>query len=128
MASQFTPVVNYIFRLPRFPVVFDSGDKLFAAKSKAQLERWIEKLAIQDDRRRDIIDATGEGFAYYPRIQAITPSIGIRKWKKLQIIDLYDSRRPPESPVMRRTSIGSRTLEDIVYEAVKLLQEGRGIK
>jgi hypothetical protein len=117
--------VNYIFRLPRFPVVLDSGEKLFPAKSKAQLERWIGKLAIKDERRRDIIDANGEGFAYYPKLQTITPHIGIRKWKKLQIIDLYDSRRPPETPVMRRTSLGSRTLEDIVYETVELLQEGR---
>ena len=117
--------MNYIFRLPRFPVVLDSGEKLFPAKSKAQLERWIEKLAIKDERRRDIIDASGEGFAYYPKIQTVTPHIGIRKWKKLQIIDLYDSRRLPESPVMKRTSLGSRTLEDIVYETVELLQEGR---
>ena len=109
-------------------MVLDSGDELFPAKSKAQLEKWIEKLAIKDDRRRDIIDASGEGFTYYPKIQAITPSIGIRKWKKLQIIDLYDSRRPPESPVMKRTSLGSRTLEDIVCEAVELLQEGRKSK
>ena len=117
--------MNYIFRLPRFPVVLDSGEKLFPAKSKTQLEIWIEKLAIKDDRRRDIIDASGEGFAYYPKIETITPHIGIRKWKKLQIVDLYDSRRTTESPVMRRTSLGSRTLEDIVSEAVELLQEGR---
>ena len=117
--------MNYIFRLPRFPVVLDSGEKLFPAKSKAQLERWIEKLEVKDDRRRDVIDASGECFAYYPKIQTITPHMGIRKWKKLQIIDLYDSRRTPESPAMRRTSLGSRTLEDIVYEAVELLQEGR---
>ncbi len=120
--------MNYIFRIPRFPVVLDSGEKLFPANSKAQLENRIEKLAIKDDRKRDIIDANGEGFAYYPKIQAVTPNIGIRKWKKLQIIDLYDSRRPPESPVMKRTSLGSRTLEDIVYEAVELLKESRRSK
>ena len=77
--------MNYIFRLPRFPVVLDSGNRLFPAKSKAQLERWIEKLEIKDDRKRDIVDSSGEGFAYYPKIKTITPSIGIRKWKKLQI-------------------------------------------
>ena len=115
--------MNNIFRLPRFPVVFDSGEKLLPAKSKAQLERWIENLAIKDDRKRDIIDANGEGFAYYPKIHTITPHIGIRKWKKLQIIDLHDSRRTPESPVMRRTSLGNRTLEDIVWETVELLQQ-----
>jgi hypothetical protein len=115
--------VNYIFRLPRFPVIFDSGEVLFPAKSKAQLERWIERSEITDDTKRDIIDSNGEGFSYYPKITTITPSIGVRKWKKLQIIDLYDSRRLPEYPMMKRTSLGNRTLEDIVQEVVGLLQQ-----
>ena len=117
--------MNNIFRLPRFPVVFDSGEKLLPAKSKAQLERWIENLAIKHDRKRDIIDANGEGFAYYPKIHTITPHIGIRKWKKLQIIDLYDARRSENTPAMRRTSLGSRRLEDIVYDAVELLHQSQ---
>ena len=115
--------MNYIFRLPIFPVILDSGERLFPAKSKVQLERWIEKLEIKDESKRDIIDSNGEGFSYYPKIATITPSIGIRRWKKLQIIDLYDSRRPAENPAMKRTSLGSRTLEDIVFETVELLQQ-----
>ena len=104
-------------------MILDSGERLFPARSKAQLERWIEKLEINDETKRHIIDSNGEGFSYYPKITTITPSIGIRKWKKLQIIDLYDSRRPPESPMMRRASLGSRTLEDIVHETIELLQQ-----
>jgi len=120
--------VNYIFRLPRFPVILDSGEILFPAKSKAQLERWIEKLEINDEKKRDIIDSSGEGFAYYPKIATITPSIGIRKWRKLQLIDLYDSRRRAANPGIRRTSLGSRTVEDIVREIVELLQQSYRIK
>jgi len=116
--------VNYIFRLPRFPVILDSGERLLPAKSKAQLERWIEKLEIKDESKTDIVDIKGEGFSYYPKLAAITPSIGIRRWKKLQLIDLYDSRRPTGSPAIQRTSLGSRTLENIVYEIVELLQQG----
>jgi len=119
--------VNYIFRLPNFPVILDAGQRLLAAKSKAQLERLIEKLEIKDESRRDIVDINGEGFSYYPKLTAITPSIGIRRWKKLQLIDLYDSRRPTGSPAMRRTSLGNRTLEDIVYEVVELLQKSAKI-
>jgi len=120
--------VNYIFRLPRFPVILDSGDKLVSAKSKAQLERWVEKLEIKDEVKRDIIDSNGEGFAYYPKITAIAPNIRIRRWKKLQIINLYDSRRPTGSPAMRRSSLSSRTLEDIVFETVELLQLSTKVK
>ena len=120
--------MNYIFRLPRFPVILDSGERLLPAKSKAQLERCIEEMEIKDERKRDIIDSNGEGFSYYPKITTIAPSIGIKKWKKLQIIDLYDSRRQPENPVMRRVSLGSRTLEDIVCETVELLRQNHKIK
>lgn len=113
--------MNYIFRLPRFPVILDSGERLLPAKSKVQLERSIEKLGIKDERKRDIIDANGEGFSYYPKDEMIAPSIEIRRWKKLQILDLYDSRRPQGSPIMKRTSLGNRRLENIVLEAVELL-------
>ena len=120
--------MNYVFRLPKFPVIFDSGERLFPARSKAQLERWIEKVEITDDTKRDIIDSNGEGFSYYPKINAITPSIGMRRWKKLPILDLYDSHRLPESQLIRRTSLGSRTLKDIVEEVVELLQQSPNAK
>ena len=104
-------------------MILDSGERLVSAKSKAQLERWIEKLEITDEGRRDIIDSNGEGFAYYPKLTTVTPSIGVRRWKKLQIIDLYDLRRPTGSSAMKRASLSSRTLEDIVFETVELLQQ-----
>lgn len=85
-------------------------------------------MEIKDEVKRDIIDSNGEGFAYYPKLTAITPSIGIRRWKKLQIIDLYDLRRPMGSPAMKRAALGSRTLEDIVFDAVELLQQRAKVK
>ena len=116
-------VVNFVFRLPRFPVLFDSGESLIAARSKAELAKAIHRLNIADDAKRNIIDLNGEGFAYYPKITTVTPNIGIRKWNKLQIIELYDARRRPEYPAMRRTSLGNRKLEEIVREAVELVLE-----
>jgi len=114
-------VVNFIFRLPRFPVLFDAGERLLTARSKTELAKAIQRLNIEDEARRDIIDLNGEGFAYYPKITTVTPSVGIRRWTKLQIIELYDARRRPEVPAMRRASLGNRKLEEIVSEAVELL-------
>lgn len=113
--------MNYIFRLPRFPVILDTREKLVFARSKAQLESRIAKLDIPDESKRDIIDSNAEGFAFYPKIMTVSPSIGIRRWNKRQIIELFNARRPADHPEMRSTSLGSRSLESIVAEAVELL-------
>lgn len=113
--------MNYIFRMPKFPVLVDVGDQLIWAKSRVQLERKLSRLSFEGDEGRHVIDATAEGFVFYPKMPAIAPSITIRRWKKQQIIDLYNARRAPGTPELSSASLGSRALQRIVLEAVELL-------
>jgi len=113
--------MNYIFRLPKFPVLLDAGDSLVFARSRAQLDTRVSKLVFADNSQRDIIDARAEGFALYPEKMLVAPNISVRRWTKMQIIELYNAKRKPGSPELRSTSIGNRSLEQIVSEAVELL-------
>jgi hypothetical protein len=113
--------MDFLFRLPKFPVVLDTGELLIHAKTRAQLETKLAKIAFAGEEKRDIIDSKAEGFALYPKPMLVTPSISIRRWTKLQIIDLYNSKRKPGAPELRSTSLGNRSLEKIVSEVVELL-------
>jgi hypothetical protein len=113
--------MDYLFRLPKFPVLLDTGEALIVAKSRAQLESKLSKITFVDNVKRDIIDSKAEGSPLYPEKMFISPRIGIRRWTKMQIINLYNAKRKPGAPELRTASLGSRSLERIVSEAVELL-------
>lgn len=115
--------MQFAFRSPKFPLLFDAGSTLLFARSKAQLATRVSKLELTSKERREIIDATGEGFCMYAGSMNVAPSIAMRRWTKTKIIDLYNSRRSPGAPEMRSTSLGSRSLAQIVSEAVELLAQ-----
>ncbi|MFZ5544309.1 MAG: hypothetical protein ACOZJZ_12185 [Pseudomonadota bacterium] len=110
----------YVFRLPKFPVLVDIGDRLLAARTRAQLDSKLGRLELPDEQARAIIDANAQRFMFHPATKIIAPCVGMR-WTKQQIIDRYNRRREPGSPAMRSASLGSRTLQHVVAEAVELL-------
>jgi hypothetical protein len=113
--------MNFILRLPKFPVLLDAGDSLVLARSRSQFEAKVSKLTFADNTKRDIIDANAEGFSLYAEKMFVTPNISAHRWTKIRIIELYNSRRKPGTPELRSTSLGNRSLEKIVSEAVELL-------
>jgi len=113
--------MDFIFRLPRFPVILDTGDVLIHANSKSQLVSKVAKIKFTDNGTKDIIDAQAVGFTLYPEKMFVAPAIVNRRWTKLQIIELYNAKKKAGAPELRITSLGSRSLESIVGEAVKLL-------
>jgi hypothetical protein len=117
--------VDYLLRLPKFPVLLDAGDSLVLARSRAQLESKVSKLVFSDNAKRDIIDSHAEGFSLYPEKMFVAPNISARRWTKMRIIELYNSKRKPDSPELRSTSLGSRSLEQVVSEAVELLSKSQ---
>lgn len=121
--------MQFVFRSPKFPLLLDTGSSLIFARSKAQLTTRVAKLSLPADELREIVDASGEGFCMYPETMIVAPSITARKWTKMKIIDLYNSRRTSGAPELRATSLGNRSLSQVVSEAVDLLaQQTAGIK
>ena len=115
--------MQFVFRSPKFPLLFDTGTSLVFVRSKAQLATRVAKLTLPANERREIIDATGEGFCMYPETMIVAPSVSARKWTKMKIIALYNTRRPSEAPELRATSLANRSLAQVVSEAVELLAQ-----
>jgi hypothetical protein len=115
--------MKYLFRLPKFPVLLDAGAQLVHARSKAQFEARISQLGFTGEESRNIIDSKAEGFALYPKSMIVAPHIGMRRWTKANIIDLYNNRRSPGQPELAKTSLGNRSLEQVVKEVGQLLAQ-----
>ena len=113
--------MDFIFRLPRFPVILDVGETLIHASSKAQLVSKVAKIRLSDNGKKDIIDAKADGFILYPEKMFVAPAITSRRWTKLQIIELYNTKKSACAPELRTTSLGSRSPESIVGEVIELL-------
>lgn len=113
--------MDFIFRLPRFPVILDTGEALIHANSKSQLVSKVAKIKFADNGKKDIIDAQADCFSLYPEKMFVAPAITNRRWTKLQVIELYNTKKTAGASELRTTSLGNRSLESIVSEVVELL-------
>ena len=116
--------ISYWPRRPRFPVIIDTGRKVFGARTSAQCSKLIERAAIPEGEMAiPIIDASAEGFAYYPNNKVVSVLAVKKRWTKSEIIEVYNSRRRPGLPEYAPRSLGNRPVERIVFEIVHLLNE-----
>jgi hypothetical protein len=119
--------VQYAFRRPRFPIVCAVGDELISAGSPAAFQRQVERVELQGDEVLDVVDARGEGWAFYVNLMLLSPLTLKRKWAKSAVIRLFN-----ESENARRlgvaypeASISGKTLTHIITEVAALAAYGK---
>lgn len=116
--------VRYWPRRPRFPVIIDTGAQIVGARTGADCSKKIQRLIIPvGEITIPVIDSSGQGFAYYPDSMVVSPVAVKMRWKKSEIIDIYNSRKPAGSPAYRPGSLSNKPVERIVSEIVELLSE-----
>ena len=111
--------IRYFFRMPRFPLLLDTGIELIALHGADECEARLPPLALTGDPR-PVIDAEAEGFAFYPDLETITPLTLKKDWTKAEIVALYDARKRPGAPAYMR-SLPNRKLVDVVADIVALV-------
>jgi hypothetical protein len=111
--------IRYFFRMPRFPLLLDTGAELIALHSVEECEARLPPLALTGDPRT-LVDARAEGFAFYPELETITPLTLKKDWSKAEIIALYHARKGPGAPAYTR-SLPNRRLGDVVSDVVALV-------
>jgi hypothetical protein len=111
--------ITYFFRMPRFPLLLDTGIELIALHGADECEARLPPLALTGDPR-PVIDAWAEGFAFYPDLETITPLTLKKDWTKAEIVALYHARKRPGAPAYTR-SLPNRKLVDVVSDIVALV-------
>jgi len=82
--------VQYAFRRPGFPIVCAVGSELISAGSTASFQRQVERLDLPDDKVLDIVDATGEGWAFHVKLMIVSPLTLKKRWTKSAVIRLFN--------------------------------------
>ena len=115
--------IRYVFRRPRFPIVCAVADELVSAGSPAAFQRQIERLELECDAVLDIVDATGEGWAFHAELMVVSPLTLKKRWRKLAVIRLFN-----ESQNARRiggtypeTALSGRPLARIIADVAALV-------
>lgn len=78
------------------------GNELLPARSPAAFQRHIERVDLQGAKVIDIVDATGEGWAFHADLMIVSPLTLKKRWKKVEVIRLAllapAAERPIRSP------------------------------
>lgn len=114
--------VRYAFRRPRFPIVCAVGSELISAGSTASFQRQIERLDLPDDKVLDIVDATGEGWAFHVELMIVSPLTLKKRWTKSAVIRLFNESENARrlGGVYPETSVSGKTLVRIITDVAAL--------
>jgi hypothetical protein len=80
-------------RMPIFPVIIISKDKLFAGRTLKSLEKYL-RISIPKEEEDEVvlIDSDVEEFWFKPEEVVLMPGIPIyNKWTKKEIINLFNN-------------------------------------
>ncbi len=116
--------LRYWPRRPRFPIIVDTGRGLIGAVSGSDCSKRIARFGpFTDDKAMSVIDSTAEGFGFYPKMLLITPLTVKKRWKKAEVVELYNARKKPDAPEYKPRSLSNREFGRVVLEVVQLLRE-----
>ena len=81
-----------LIRIPKYPVIIISADKLYSAFNIKQLaQSCIASIPVETEKTIKIIDSSGEEFWYSPEYYTLTPGFLFKKWTKNKIIETYNN-------------------------------------
>ncbi len=116
-------MIRFWPRKPRFPIIIDTGVELVGAKTGVECSKLFARVGVSNnDVSTSVIDASAEGFGFYPQLMVISALTIKKRWTKSEIINLYNSRRKAWAPEYRANSLGNKPVGRIVAEIVDLLR------
>lgn len=119
--------VQYAFRRPRFPIVCMVGKELISAGSPAAFQRQVGRVDLQGGKVLDIVDATGEGWAFHAEMMIVSPLTLRKRWTKSAVIRLFNASENARriGRAYPETSLSGRTLTRIIADVAALAAYGK---
>jgi hypothetical protein len=117
--------ITYAFRRPRFPVICAIDGYLIGVKSPAGLQRCLAALDLSDEKKLRLIDGNGETWMFLPDQMILAPGFLTRKWRKIEIIRLFNESRTAKESGRRYPEhvIANRRLDTIIRDIAGLISE-----
>jgi hypothetical protein len=117
--------IDYLYRLPEFPIICSIGDILITARSDAEFQHRLNSVTLSPDIRYNAIDASGATWELNPNQMYIVPTLR-RKWSKKKIIQTYNGSKNCQSagPYSER-SLSSKRFEIVFSDIVQLIEQSQ---
>ncbi len=120
-----TSGLQYRFRIPKYPVLCRIGEDVVGATSERRFIRKLALYTLKPEEKYAVIDVTGEHWNLYPDTMLISPLNGHKRWTKLQVIQLVNTRSnisdPEEQPYSER-SLSAKRFDRIFHDLVKSME------
>ena len=101
---------------------------LIGVPSPASLQRCLAALDFSGDKKIRLVDATGESWMLLPEQMIVAPAFPLRKWRKIEIIRLFNESRNAKESGKRYPErvIANRRLDTIIRDIAGLISEKGG--
>jgi hypothetical protein len=116
-------MINYIFRKPKYPVVYENNGNLIGGKTEKIFEKKIEELNIPSNSPHDVIDATGEVWFLSTDPFVMAPLSFKNKCTKKKLIEIFNNSYNSKinNTQYSEKSLSSKKFSRIISDIVDLL-------
>jgi hypothetical protein len=117
-------MINYIFRKPKFPVVYENNNNLIGGKTEKGFEIKVANLNIPSTSPPDVIDATGEVWFLSTDTLVLAPLTFKKRCTKKRLIDIYNNSNNSKENHIKyaEKSLSTKNFSRIIGDIVDLLE------
>ena len=117
-------MINYIFRKPKFPVLYENNNNLIGDKTEKSFEVKLASLNIPSTSPHDVTDANGEVWFLSTDPLILAPLTFKKRCTKKRLIDIYNnSNNSKENNVnYSEKSLSTKKFSAIIGDIVDLLE------
>ena len=111
--------MNFFFRSPVFPVVFDIGKGVSVAQKPADLKKYLIQYGSTVSDLGRLIDSRYEGFSVIPDRLFVSPLTMKKNYTKKELLEFCGIKDAP----LNQTRLDRYSKEDVFMLAVKALKK-----
>ena len=111
--------LNFFFRSPVFPVIFDIGMGAAHAKTPSELESYLIKYGSRNNTHGELIDFHYEGFTIIPDKLFVSPLTMKKRYSKKELLQFCGIA----DPSLNQKRLDTCSKESIFILAVKALKK-----
>ena len=111
-------MVRHLLRRAEYPMLIETDTVVVGAYNDTQFNKIINIHSFGNKPAYQVIDATGEGWSFYPEGNIISPLTLNKRWTKKKIIDLYNEpiqQEESRNPYTTK-SLSNKKLQHIIEE------------
>jgi hypothetical protein len=111
-------MIKTIFLSPESQLLVGTDEKTYGVQAPKQMEELAAKCEFEKEESCDVVDSSGEGWMFMPKLEILSPLTVNKIWSKKAIISFYNDSLESEVKYEAK-SLSNKRLSKIVKEIVE---------